>query len=146
MPPRPVAKASPNTFAFETEALVKPSGFREYDARWWFGHPASAQEPELNLIGVQALGMGLATLIRRKGIAPDIVVGHDFRSYSMAIKLALVSGLMAAGAPRQGHRAWRCRRWPISRSSRWTCRRSRWSRPRTTKMAGPASRWAASAR
>ena len=97
MPPRPVAKASPNTFAFETEALVKPSGFREYDARWWFGHPASAQEPELNLIGVQALGMGLATLIRRKGIAPDIVVGHDFRSYSMAIKLALVSGLMAAG-------------------------------------------------
>ena len=39
MPLRPVAEARPNTFAFETEALVKPSGFREYDARWWFGHP-----------------------------------------------------------------------------------------------------------
>ncbi len=88
----------PNTFAFETEALVKPSGFREYDARWWFGHPASAKAPELNLIGVQHLGIGLATLIRRKGIGPEIVVGHDFRSYSLSIKLALVSGLMAAGA------------------------------------------------
>src|SRR5688572_25870140 len=93
-----VPRLTPNSFAFETQALVKPSGFREYDARWWFGHAASAQEPELNLIGVQALGLGLATLIRRKGVAPDIVVGHDYRSYSMAIKLALVSGLMAAGA------------------------------------------------
>jgi phosphomannomutase/phosphoglucomutase len=90
--------ARPNTFAFETEALVSPSGFREYDARWWFGHPALPKEPELNLVGVQALGMGLATLIRRKGIGPEIVTGHDFRSYSLSIKLALVSGLMAAGA------------------------------------------------
>jgi phosphomannomutase/phosphoglucomutase len=98
VPLTPVAFARPNSFAFETEALVKPSGFREYDARWWFGHPASPKEPELNLPGVQALGMGIATLIRRKGIAPDIVVGHDYRSYSMSIKLALVSGLLAAGA------------------------------------------------
>ena len=37
-------------------------------------------------------------MIRRLGAGPDIVTGHDFRSYSMAIKLALVSGLMAAGA------------------------------------------------
>lgn len=95
---KPVASAQPNSFAFETEALVKPSGFREYDARWWFGHPGSSKQPELNLIGVQALGMGLATLIRRRGIAPEIVTGHDFRSYSLSIKLALVSGLMAAGA------------------------------------------------
>ena len=95
---KPVAQASPNTFEFETRALVKPTGFREYDARWWFGHPDSTKEPELNLIGVQALGMGIGTLIRRLGAGPDIVVGHDFRSYSMSIKLALVSGLMAAGA------------------------------------------------
>ncbi len=95
---KPVASAHPNSFAFETEALVRPSGFREYDARWWFGHPGSPKQPELNLIGIQALGMGLATLIRRKGIASDIVTGHDFRSYSLSIKLALVSGLMAAGA------------------------------------------------
>lgn len=93
-----VTEARPNTFAFETEALVKPSGFREYDARWWFGHPGSPQPPELNLVGVQALGMGLGTLIRRLGVGPGIVTGHDFRSYSLSIKLALVSGLMAAGA------------------------------------------------
>jgi phosphomannomutase/phosphoglucomutase len=93
-----VGEARPNTFAFETSALIKATGFREYDARWWFGHPDSEKEPELNLMGVLALGMGLGTLIRRMGAGPDIVVGHDFRSYSMAIKLALVSGLTAAGA------------------------------------------------
>ncbi|MES0027695.1 phosphomannomutase/phosphoglucomutase [Mesorhizobium sp. M0040] len=93
-----VSDVRPNTFEFETSALIKPSGFREYDARWWFGHPGSNETPELNLIGVQALGMGLGTLIRRLGAGPDIVTGHDFRSYSLAIKLALVSGLMAVGA------------------------------------------------
>jgi phosphomannomutase / phosphoglucomutase len=93
-----VGEARPNTFEFETSALIRPSGFREYDARWWFGHPGSEVPPELNLIGVQALGMGLGTLIRRLGAGPDIVTGHDFRSYSLSIKLALVSGLMAAGA------------------------------------------------
>jgi phosphomannomutase/phosphoglucomutase len=95
---KPVATAEPNTIAFETSALVAPSGFREYDARWWFGHPGSVKAPELNLIGVQALGMGLATLIRRLAVGPEIVVGHDFRSYSLSIKLALTAGLMAAGA------------------------------------------------
>jgi len=95
---KPVAEARPNTFAFETSALVKPTGFREYDARWWFGRPGSDKAPELNLVGVQALGMGLGTMIARAGIAPDIVVGHDFRSYSLSIKLALTAGLMAAGA------------------------------------------------
>ena len=93
-----VGQARPNTFTFETSALIKATGFREYDARWWFGHPGSDKEPELNLMGVQALGMGLGTLIRRMGVGPDIVTGHDFRSYSMAIKMALVSGLMATGA------------------------------------------------
>ena len=67
MPQKIVAFAAPNSFAFETQALVKPSGFREYDARWWFGHAASAQEPELNLIGVQALGMGLGDADQAQG-------------------------------------------------------------------------------
>ncbi|MBX3575915.1 MAG: phosphomannomutase/phosphoglucomutase [Rhizobiaceae bacterium] len=98
MASKPVASLQPNSYAFETTALVKPSGFREYDARWWFGHPASDKAPELNLVGVQALGAGLGTLMRRLGVGPDIVVGHDFRSYSLSIKLALTAGLMAAGA------------------------------------------------
>ncbi|HEV2900220.1 MAG TPA: phosphomannomutase/phosphoglucomutase [Pseudaminobacter sp.] len=93
-----VGEARRNSFEFETSALIKASGFREYDARWWFGRPDSPQPPELNLIGVQALGMGLGTLIRRLGVGPEIVTGHDFRSYSLSIKLALVAGLMAAGA------------------------------------------------
>ena len=88
----------PNTHEFEVTPLVKPTGFREYDARWWFGHPESDKAPELNLMGIQALGMGLGTLIQELGAGPEIVTGHDFRSYSMSIKLALVSGLMAAGA------------------------------------------------
>ncbi|MCC6734884.1 MAG: phosphomannomutase/phosphoglucomutase [Bauldia sp.] len=95
--PKPVTGIRPNSFAFETQPLVKPTGFREYDARWWFGTPDSTIAPELNLMGVQALGRGIGTLIHERGVRPDIVVGHDFRSYSMSIKLALVTGLMSAG-------------------------------------------------
>jgi len=95
--PKPVPALTPNSFAFETRPLVKPTGFREYDARWWFGNPASDKPPELNLMGVEALGLGIGTLIHRLGVEPDIVVGHDFRSYSASIKLALVTGLMASG-------------------------------------------------
>lgn len=87
-----------NTYEFETHALVKPTGFREYDARWWFGAPGSARPPELNLLGVQALGLGLGTLLHERGVPPRIVVGHDFRSYSLSIKQALTLGLMRAGA------------------------------------------------
>ncbi len=95
--PKPVSDLRPNSFAFETTPLVKPTGFREYDARWWFGHPGSDVAPELNLMGVQALGLGLGTLIHEKAVRPDIAVGHDFRSYSLSIKLALITGLVAAG-------------------------------------------------
>ncbi|WP_417481967.1 phosphomannomutase/phosphoglucomutase [Maricaulis sp.] len=93
----PKASLKPNTSAFENEALIKPTGFREYDARWWFGHPASDVAPDLNLYGVQALGLGLGTLIHELGVAPKIAVGHDFRSYSLSVKQALEVGLMDAG-------------------------------------------------
>lgn len=88
--PKPLPELVPNTFDYESLPMVKPTGFREYDARWFFGK-------ELNLMGVQAVGMGLGTLIRRMGIKPEIVTGHDFRGYSASIKMALVTGLMAAG-------------------------------------------------
>ena len=88
--PKPRASLTPNTYDFEALPLVKPTGFREYDARWLFGE-------ELNLMGVQALGMGLGTLVHEMGVRPDIVTGHDFRAYSSSIKYALVSGMMAAG-------------------------------------------------
>jgi len=88
--PRPQAVLKPNSYAYETEPLVKPTGFREYDARWLFGS-------ELNLMGVSALGMGLGTLIHELGVDPRLVTGHDYRSYSSSIKYTLISGLMAAG-------------------------------------------------
>src|SRR5499427_2642763 len=88
--PKPSPALKPNTYAFESSPLVKPTGFREYDARWLL-------DREINLMGVQALGMGLGTLIHQLGVRPEIVTGHDFRSYSAAVKMALVSGLMAAG-------------------------------------------------
>ncbi len=95
--PVPRADTKPNTAAFEQFPLVKSTGFREYDARWWFGHPASDKAPEINLMGIQALGMGIGTYLKERGVERKIVVGHDFRGYSSAIKLALIAGLLATG-------------------------------------------------
>ena len=89
--PKPVDTLDPNTAAFEITPMVKPTGFREYDARWRF-------PDEINLMGIQALGLGLGTLLRRRNITPlAIAVGHDFRAYSLSIKQALTVGLMSAG-------------------------------------------------
>ncbi len=89
--PKPKPQLFPNTLAYESQPMVKPTGFREYDARWLF-------EKEIDLMGVQALGLGLARLLKELGVPPDVVVGHDFRSYSASIKLALTAGLMAGAA------------------------------------------------
>src|SRR5271154_4628814 len=88
--PVPEPLLRPNTYAYEQQPMVKPTGFREYDARWLF-------EKEINLMGVTALGLGLGTLIHEFGVRPELVTGHDFRSYSASIKYALVTGLVAAG-------------------------------------------------
>jgi phosphomannomutase/phosphoglucomutase len=88
--PAPKPALQPNTYEYESTPLVKPTGFREYDARWLLG-------TEINLMGVQALGMGLGTLIHQMGVRPEIVTGHDFRGYSASVKMSLVSGLLAAG-------------------------------------------------
>ncbi len=105
----PAADLKPNTYDFEMRPLVKATGFREYDARWWFGGPGTEvgpggkpskdanKAPEINLLGVQALGLGLGGLIHEMGVRPSVVVGHDFRFYSLAIKQALTIGLMEAG-------------------------------------------------
>src|SRR3954449_5351565 len=90
MYPKPQSQLSPNTYEYESYPLVKPTGFREYDARWLF-------EKELNLLGVQALGLGLGTYLDEVGIRPRVVTGHDYRSYSASIKQALIIGLMQAG-------------------------------------------------
>ncbi|MBC6408163.1 MAG: phosphomannomutase/phosphoglucomutase [Rhodobacteraceae bacterium] len=90
MTPRPLTTVSPNTFAFLQEAMIAPAGFREYDARWRYPQ-------DINLPGITALGLGLGTQMRRRGIRPQIAVGNDYRDYALAVKNALVLGLMQAG-------------------------------------------------
>ena len=70
--------------------MITPTGFREYDARWKY-------PDQINLPGITALGLGLGTQMRRRGIAPVIAVGNDYRDYSLSIKNALILGLMQAG-------------------------------------------------
>ncbi|MCB1592044.1 MAG: phosphomannomutase/phosphoglucomutase [Alphaproteobacteria bacterium] len=80
-----------NTEEFERDIFVMPSGFREYDARWLF-------PDQINLRGIQLLGMGIGTIMQEEGITPPaIAVGHDYRSYSASIKQALIIGLMSTG-------------------------------------------------
>jgi phosphomannomutase/phosphoglucomutase len=90
MLPIPRSDLSPNTPDYEDQPLVTANGFREYDARWLFGK-------EINLLGIQAVGLGLGTYFHELGIAPKVVVGHDYRAYSLSIKQALTLGLMSAG-------------------------------------------------
>jgi phosphomannomutase/phosphoglucomutase len=87
--PHPRSDLLPNTFAYEVTPLVKATGFREYDARWLLG-------PDLNFMGIEALGLGLGTYLHERG-ERRVVVGHDFRSYSLSVKQALSLGLTAAG-------------------------------------------------
>ena len=89
--PKPRADLRPNTLDFERLPQVKPSGFREYDARWLF-------PGDINLIGLQSVGLGMATLARRKNVPVRFVTGHDYRSYSAQVKQALMVGLLAGGA------------------------------------------------
>jgi phosphomannomutase / phosphoglucomutase len=86
---KPRSDLKPNTLDNELFPLVTANGFREYDARWLFGK-------ELNLLGVQALGLGLGTYYMQAG-AKRVVTGHDYRSYSLSIKQALTLGLLNAG-------------------------------------------------
>ncbi len=88
--PTPVSELHPNTAEYECLPFIKPTGFREYDARWLF-------EKEINLLGIQALGLGLGTYLHQLDQEPAIVVGQDYRSYSISIKQALITGLLAAG-------------------------------------------------
>ena len=87
---KPAATVTPNTWEFLRDPMIAPTGFREYDARWKY-------PGEINLPGVTALGLGLGTQMHRRGIAPVIAVGNDYRDYSLAIKQALILGLMQAG-------------------------------------------------
>ena len=87
---KPAATVAQNTWEFLRDAMITPTGFREYDARWKY-------PDDINLPGVTALGMGLGTQMYEAGIEPVIAVGNDYRDYSLTIKNALMLGLMRAG-------------------------------------------------
>lgn len=91
MLPIPRADLKPNTADFERLPLVKPTGFREYDARWLF-------PDEINLMGLNTIGLALATLAAERNVPKRFVVGHDYRWYSSSVKQALMTGLLAGGA------------------------------------------------
>src|SRR3990167_1828130 len=97
MLPKPRTDLAPNTLEFEILPLVTPTGFRGSGARWWFNGSGHEKAPELNLTGVQALGLGMSTLFYELGVTPRVVTGHDFRSISQPIKNALTLGLVAGG-------------------------------------------------
>jgi len=87
---KPLPTVTPNTWAFLRDAMITPTGFREYDARWRF-------PDEINLPGITALGMGLGTQMFEAGIDPVIAVANDYRDYSLSVKNALMLGLIQAG-------------------------------------------------
>ena len=89
--PKPSPQLFPNTYAYESQPMVKPTGFREYDARWLF----EKGDQSHGRAGARAWPRASAEEL---GVPREVVVGHDFRSYSAAIKLALTAGLMAGGA------------------------------------------------
>ena len=87
---KPTAPVMPNTWNFLRDPMIVPTGFREYDARWKY-------PDEINLPGITALGLGLATQMHARGIDPVIAVANDYRDYSLSIKNALMLGLMQGG-------------------------------------------------
>ena len=90
MPTPPKTAVTQNCWEFLRDPMITPTGFREYDARWKYPE-------EINLPGMTLLGLGIGTQLRAHGLEPVIAVGNDYRDYSVAIKNALVVGLMQAG-------------------------------------------------
>ncbi|SET81515.1 phosphomannomutase/phosphoglucomutase [Oceanicella actignis] len=88
--PRPRPEVARNTWDELREPMIDPAGFREYDVRWRY-------PDQINLPGLQLLGLGIGTQMHEAGLAPRIVVANDYRSYSLAVKQALSIGLMQAG-------------------------------------------------
>ena len=75
---------------FSKSPKISEFGFREYDARWLYPE-------QINLSGIKKFGESLGILMSEEKIKPEIVVGHDYRSYSEEVKQSLISGLLTSG-------------------------------------------------
>ena len=86
----PRADLAVNTLAYETQPLVKATGFREYDARWLFG-------PDLNLLGVEALGLGLVDRVTTaEELLPAAVQVAKSMGENPQVALGMVKSLITA--------------------------------------------------
>lgn len=70
---------------------INKSIFRGYDVR------GRVNNKELNKKTMELIGKSFGTYLGRRKIN-DVVVGYDFRSYSLKLKDALVKGLVSTGA------------------------------------------------
>ncbi len=89
-----------NSYEYFSEAMIAPTGFREYDVRWRISGTEGA---DINYNGFVLLGKAFGEYARRRIYnnetdRPVVVVGFDFRSYSQNVKNAFVLGLLSAGA------------------------------------------------
>ena len=84
----------PLYFDFEESldiAKISPYGFREYDARWLYPE-------EINKKGLEIFGYSLGKFINNtKGEGSSIVIGQDYRSYSIEVKYHIIKGLLTSG-------------------------------------------------
>ena len=69
---------------------IDPLGFREYDARWLY-------PKNINNLGIESVGKGFGTQIKKKIENPNVIVGYDYRSYSETVKENFVKGLLSTG-------------------------------------------------
>ncbi|MDG2187786.1 MAG: phosphomannomutase/phosphoglucomutase [Hyphomicrobiales bacterium] len=78
-----------NSYLYESEPFIDVDGFREYDMRWLY-------PKQINLFGFKILGIVLSDFFIKKSYN-KIILGHDYRSYSSAIKYSLANGLITGG-------------------------------------------------
>ncbi len=73
------------------KAQISKNGFREYDARWLYPE-------EINKKGLEIFGYSLGKYISKsKGQGSSVVIGQDYRSYSVEVKYHLAKGLLTSG-------------------------------------------------
>ena len=51
---------------------INPLGFREYDARWLY-------PKNINDLGIESVGKGFGTQVKKKIKNPNVIVGYDYR-------------------------------------------------------------------
>ena len=118
MLPKPRAHLKPNTADFERFPLVKPTGFREYDARWLFPeeinlmpegaeegiikgmHLIRAADPKSKGRRVQLMGCG--------AILREVIAGADLLEKDFGISADIWSVTSFTELKREAHD---CERW-----------------------------------